>query len=215
MNLTNHSLSDGASLRLVMASANPDKVAEIEVILSSVLSVEILPRPKEVPDVVEDGETLLDNARLKARALVDATGMAAIADDTGLEVDALGGAPGVYSARYAGEGASYFDNVEKLLNSLDSLDDKGGSRSARFHTVALVVLADGTEISASGTVEGVIANHPIGDAGFGYDPVFVPADGDGRSFAEMSPQDKNLISHRGRAFRALAKALMNFVDQPG
>lgn len=206
-------MSDGASLRLVMASANPDKVAEIEAILSSTLSVEILPRPREVPDVVEDGETLLDNARLKAQALLSATGLAAVADDTGLEVDALGGAPGVYSARYAGEGASYAANVEKLLNSLDSLHDKGGSRSARFRTVALVTLADGTEISASGTVEGVIANHPIGDAGFGYDPVFIPLDGDGRTFAEMSPQDKNVISHRGRAFRALAEALMNRVSQ--
>ncbi len=206
-------MSDGASLRLVMASANPDKVAEIEAILSSTLSVEILPRPREVPDVVEDGETLLDNARLKAQALLSATGLAAVADDTGLEVDALGGAPGVYSARYAGEGASYAANVEKLLKSLDSLYDKGGSRSARFRTVALVTLADGTEISASGTVEGVIANHPIGDAGFGYDPVFIPLDGDGRTFAEMSPQDKNVISHRGRAFRALAEALMNRVSQ--
>ncbi len=113
-------------LRLVLASANPDKVKEIVAVLTGALPVELVPRPEGVPDVVEDADTLVGNARLKARALVAATGTAAVADDTGLEVDALGGAPGVYSARYAGEDATYADNVAKLLHALAALGDGGG-----------------------------------------------------------------------------------------
>jgi XTP/dITP diphosphohydrolase len=197
-------------LRLVLASANPDKAAEIEGILSGALEVTLLPRPADVPDVVEDGETLLDNARLKARALVAATGEAAVADDTGLEVDALGGAPGVYSARYAGEDATYADNVAKLLRELGALGDAGGERRARFRTVALAAFPDGSELWAEGAVEGSIAPAGRGDAGFGYDPVFVVAaseGGDGRAFAEMTAGEKGAVSHRGRAFRALAALL--------
>ena len=199
-----------AGLRLVLASANPDKVVEIEAILSAALDVTLLPRPADVPDVVEDGETLLDNARLKARALVAATSEAAVADDTGLEVDALGGAPGVYSARYAGEEATYADNVAKLLRELTALADSGGERKARFRTVALAAFPDGTEVWAEGAVEGTIAVAGRGDAGFGYDPVFVVAGsegGDGRTFAEMTAGEKGVVSHRGRAFRALAALL--------
>ncbi len=199
-----------AGLRLVLASANPDKVAEIEAILSAALEVTLLPRPTDVPDVVEDGVTLLDNARLKARALVAATGEAAVADDTGLEVDALGGAPGVYSARYAGEDARYADNVAKLLRELAALVDAGGERRARFRTVALAAFPDGTEVWAEGAVEGTIAVAGRGDAGFGYDPVFVVVGtegGDGRTFAEMTAGEKGALSHRGRAFRALAALL--------
>jgi len=194
-------------LRLVLASANPDKVTEITAVLDGALDVELLPRPPEVPDVVEDGVTLLDNARLKARALVAATGLAAVADDTGLEVGALGGAPGVYSARYAGEGATYADNVAKLLAELDALPDGGGARVARFRTVALVAFSDGTEVWAEGVVDGTISREARGSAGFGYDPVFVPAEGGGRTFADMTPEAKHAISHRGRAFRALATGL--------
>ena len=200
-------VSPAAPIRLVLASANPDKVREIAAVLGDALDVELLPRPPEVPDVVEDGETLLDNARLKARALVAATGTAAVADDTGLEVDALGGAPGVYSARYAGEGVTYADNVTKLLADLAALPDGGGERRARFRTVALVTFPDGGEIWAEGAVEGSISDGAKGDGGFGYDPVFVPSDGDGRTFAEMSAAEKHDVSHRGRAFRALAAAL--------
>ena len=203
-------MSEGASpLRLVVASANPDKVKEIVAVLSAATAVELVPRPADVPDVVEDGETLLDNARLKARALVAATGIAAVADDTGLEVDALGGAPGVYSARYAGEDATYADNVAKLVESLAALDDDGGAR-ARFKTVALAAFADGSELWAEGVVDGTIATRPRGDNGFGYDPVFVPAaheGGDGRTFAQMDAEEKDALSHRGRAFRALAQLL--------
>jgi XTP/dITP diphosphohydrolase len=200
-------VSAGHPIRLVLASANPDKVAEIAAILADSLNVDLVPRPPEVPDVVEDGATLLDNARLKAVALVAATGLAAVADDTGLEVDALGGAPGVYSARYAGDDVTYADNVAKLLAELSALEDAGGSRRARFRTVALVAFPDGSEVWAEGSVEGSIGDGVRGDGGFGYDPVFVPRDGDGRTFAEMTPAEKHDISHRGRAFRALAVAL--------
>jgi XTP/dITP diphosphohydrolase len=197
-------------LRLVLASANPDKVEEIVSILSASIEVDLLPRPADLPDVVEDGETLLDNARLKARALSAATGTAAVSDDTGLEVDALGGAPGVYSARYAGENATYADNVDKLLRALDALPDGGGRRRARFRTVALASFPDGSELWAQGTVEGTIAVARRGENGFGYDPVFVPLGeegGDGRTFAEMRAAEKEALSHRGRAFRSLARAL--------
>jgi XTP/dITP diphosphohydrolase len=190
-------------LRLVCASANPHKATEIAAILGD--AVELMPRPPEVPDVVEDGDTLLENARLKARALCAATGVDAVADDTGLEVDALDGAPGVHSARYAGEQATYADNVDKLLAELAR--HPGLARTARFRTVAVVARPDGTEIVAEGIVDGHITDAPRGADGFGYDPVFAPADGDGRTFAEMSADDKNAISHRGRAFRALAEKL--------
>jgi XTP/dITP diphosphohydrolase len=200
-------VSGAAPLRLVVASANPDKVAEIVAVLSAATGVELAPRPPDAPDVVEDGHTLLDNARLKARALVEATGLPAVADDTGLEVDALGGAPGVYAARYAGEHATYADNVAKLLHALAALPDEGGERRARFKTVALTAFPDGSEVWAEGVMEGTIATAPRGENGFGYDPVFVPAGGDGRTFAEMAPAEKDAVSHRGRAFRSLAGLL--------
>jgi XTP/dITP diphosphohydrolase len=194
-------------LRLVVASANPDKVREIVAVLSGAMAVELVPRPDDVPDVVEDGETLLDNARLKARALVAATGTAAVADDTGLEVDALGGGPGVYTARYAGEAATYADNVAKLLRELAALGDGGGDRRAHFKTVALSAFPDGSEVWAEGVMDGTIAAQARGDNGFGYDPVFEPDGGGGRTFAEMDAAEKDANSHRGRAFRALAQRL--------
>jgi XTP/dITP diphosphohydrolase len=203
-------VSQGASpapLRLVVASANPDKVKEIMAVLSEALDVELVPRPADVPEVVEDGATLVDNARLKARALMRATGTAAVADDTGLEVDALGGAPGVYAARYAGEDATYADNVDKLLRDLGSLGNGGGDRRARFKSIAFAVFPDGSEVWAEGVMEGTIAAAPRGDNGFGYDPVFEPDGGDGRTFAEMSAAEKDAMSHRGRAFRSLARTL--------
>ena len=197
----------GAPLRLVVASANPDKAKEIVAVLSEALDVELVPRPADVPEVIEDGDTLLDNARLKAQALMKATGAAAVADDTGLEVDALGGAPGIYAARYAGEDATYADNVAKVLRELGALDDGGGERRARFKTVALVAFPDGSELWAEGVINGTIARAPHGDQGFGYDPIFEPEGADGRTFAQMSPAEKGAMSHRGRAFRALARML--------
>ena len=190
---------------LVCASANPNKYSEISQILSGV--VNLIPRPAEIPEVIEDADTLEGNARLKAIAVRRATGCAAVADDTGLEVDALGGAPGIFSARYAGEDASYEDNVSKLLESMREVT--GEERSARFRTVALVAWQDGTETIAEGIVEGAIADRPSGAGGFGYDSVFIPTAGGGKTFAEMGDEEKNAISHRGAAFRSLKEHLNN------
>jgi XTP/dITP diphosphohydrolase len=193
-------------LELVLATANPDKALEIGAALGGVAGISLRPRPTDVPDVEETGDTLAENALLKARALVGATGLPAVADDTGLEVEVLGGRPGVVSARYAGEGATYADNVAKLLDELSPFTG-ADRRRARFVTVATVAFPDGSVLSVEGAVEGTIAPGPRGVAGFGYDPVFVPDEGDGRTFAEMTAPDKLAISHRGRAFRALAGAL--------
>jgi XTP/dITP diphosphohydrolase len=190
------------SLRLVLATANPDKAREIADALSG---LDLVPRPEDVPDVDETDDTLEGNARLKAEALCRATGEAAVADDTGLEVAALNGRPGVYSSRFAGPTATYADNVAKLLAELDGVDN----RRARFRTVALVAFPDGREVIAEGTVDGHIATEARGDEGFGYDPLFVPDDGDGRTFGEMTLAEKQQISHRGRAFKALAEKLTN------
>ena len=188
-------------MQLVCASANPDKVAEIQRLLDGV--VELLPRPAHVADVVEDAGTLLGNARLKATALCEATGMAAVADDTGLEVDALDGAPGVDAALYAGEGCSYADNRTKLLAELEGESD----RRAAFKTIAIVVWPDDSELHVEGVCPGVITTEEHGEIGFGYDSVFQPDDGGGATFAEMGVEAKNAISHRGRAFRALLSEL--------
>jgi XTP/dITP diphosphohydrolase len=194
--------------RLVLATANPDKAAEITEILGTVPGLVLEPRPPSVPEVEEDGATLVDNARLKARALCVATGLPAVADDTGLEVIALDGAPGVYSARFAGPGASYADNVGKLLTELGQGGaDRPDQRRAVFRTIALVAYPDGSELRSEGAVEGTIAGEPAGSQGFGYDPVFVPDGADGRTFAEMTAEEKHRVSHRGRAFRALAEQL--------
>jgi XTP/dITP diphosphohydrolase len=190
----------------VLATANPDKAAEIADILGG--HVELRPRPVDVAEVEETGATLEDNARLKAQALVVATGLPAVADDTGLEVEALDGAPGVRSARFAGEHATYADNVAKLLHELQGVP--GPARRARFRTVALAAWPDGREISVDGQVDGTIAEAPRGRGGFGYDSVFIPDEGDGRTFAELvdeSPSAKHRLSHRGRAFSALAATL--------
>ncbi len=203
-------------MRLVVASANPDKVAEIAAILEPA-GVELEPRPASVPDVVEDADTLEGNARLKAVAIADAVGAPAVADDTGLEVDALDGRPGVRSARYAGDDATYADNVAHLLSELERVGaSQLRDRRARFRTVALVRWPDGTEVAVDGAVEGHIALEPRGEGGFGYDPVFVPDESGGRTFAEMTAGEKHAVSHRGRAFRALADALAAYGgDRPG
>jgi XTP/dITP diphosphohydrolase len=194
-------------VRLVAATANPHKLDEIDVILGS-LGFELSPRPSGLEAIVEDADTLEGNARLKAVAVCEASGDAAVADDTGLEVDALGGEPGVHSARYAGEESDDAANVDKLLAELDRVGATAApQRRARFRTVALVRRPDGGETVGEGVVEGFIAPRPRGDAGFGYDPVFVPDGGGGRTFAEMSADEKHRLSHRGIAFRRLAQAL--------
>ncbi len=193
--------------RLVCASANSDKVSEIEEILAS-CGVVLEPRPATVPDVDENAETLEGNARLKAEAIANATGSASLADDTGLEVEALGGAPGVRSARYAGEPSDSVANIAKLLAELELVGaTTPQQRRARFRTVVLVRWPDGSETIAEGVVSGAIESDPRGEGGFGYDCVFVPDDGDGRTFAEMNTSEKHAISHRGRALRALALKL--------
>ncbi len=192
------------SATFVLATANAHKTLEIAEILEP-LGVVLLPRPPEVPDVDETGETLEDNALLKARALVDATGLAAIADDTGLFVDALSGAPGVHSARYAGADATDEKNVVKLLDALASVPDE--QRTARFRTVAAVARPDGSVTVVEGVLEGRIIHSPRGLGGFGYDPIFDI--GDGRTLSELSADEKNEISHRGRAFRELVSVLRN------
>lgn len=193
--------------RLVCASANPDKVREIEQILAE-SGVVLEPRPHSIPDVVEDSETLEGNARLKAVAIAEATNASALADDTGLEVDTLGGAPGVRSARYAGEPSDSAANISKLLSDLETAGaTTAAQRRARFRTIVLIRWNDGSETLAEGVIEGWIAQQPQGDGGFGYDPIFIPDEGDGRTFAQMSAHEKHAISHRGRALRALAQEL--------
>jgi XTP/dITP diphosphohydrolase len=167
--------------------------------------VDLVPRPQDLADVVEDADTLVGNARLKAVAVCAATQLPALADDTGLEVDALDGAPGVITARFAGEGATDAQNRQKMLLELDGKD--AAHRSARFRTVALLRFVDGREIVAHGVCEGVIAMKEVGDRGFGYDALFIPLGGDGRTFAQMTIEEKHELSHRGRAFRALAQML--------
>jgi XTP/dITP diphosphohydrolase len=191
----------GERLRLVLATGNPGKVAEIAELLGGV--AELVPRPAGVEEPVEDAPDLAGNARIKAVVVAGVAGLPAVADDTGLEVAALGGAPGVHTARYAGPGATYEDNWRKLLAELEGVDD----RRARFRTVALVRWPDGRELVAEGTCDGTIARRPAGEDGFGYDPVFVPDGAGGRTFAELDRGEKNAVSHRGRAFRALAALL--------
>lgn len=188
-------------LRVVCASANPHKVAEIFDLVGGV--IELAPRPKDLSDVAETETTLIGNARLKAIAVGRATNHPALADDTGLEVDALNGQPGVFTARFAGPGATDEQNRHKLLDALN----QNSNRLARFRTVILLLWPDGKEIICEGVCEGSIAPEQRGDRGFGYDSLFVPAAGDGRTFAQMSVEEKHQYSHRAIAFRLLAKRL--------
>lgn len=192
--------------QILIASANPHKIAEMSEILSD-LGIEIIPQTvlNEIPDVEETGETLEENALLKARAFHELSNMAVLADDTGLEVDVLGGRPGVRTARYAGETASYADNVRKLLQELQGVPEL--ERTARFRTVIAFIQPNADPIVVQGVVEGRIAASEHGSAGFGYDPVFIPDDGDGRTFAEMEAAEKHAISHRGRALQAFRRIL--------
>ena len=194
----------------MLATTNPNKAQEIRQILAaSGLDIELLDRPPGAAEVEETEDTLLGNARLKAAALVEETGIAAIAEDSGIEVEALGGAPGVRSARFAGEPPDEQANVDKVLAELSGRQGPE-ERRARFVTVAVAMWPDGREVSTEGTVEGWIAEERRGSGGFGYDPVFVPFELDGRTFgevAERSPEAKHALSHRGRAFRALAEKL--------
>jgi XTP/dITP diphosphohydrolase len=191
------------AFRFLLATRNPGKVEEIRALLAD-LDVEIVPAGAldEPLDVVEDADTLSGNAEKKARAYYDRHALPALADDTGLEVDALGGKPGVHTARFAGPDATAADNTAKMLQELDGVDD----RSARFRTVACLIDADGTAHHFHGVCEGRIARQPRGEQGFGYDPIFVP-DGYDQTFAEMDANAKNAISHRKKAIHAVRKHL--------
>lgn len=186
--------------RLVVASKNPDKIEEIEAVLMSVGLVDEIARGLEWPDIEESGSSLEENALLKGRAVVEAVGLPAVADDTGLEVAALRGLPGVRTGRFAGPDATYRDNVMLLLRELDGVTD----RRARFRTAVALVWPDGAELVVEGILDGVIAETPRGDGGFGYDPVF---EVEGMTLSEMGLEMKNTLSHRARALRALVEAL--------
>lgn len=188
-------------LAVVAATANQHKLAEMHAILGDV--IELLPRPTEVPDVVEDAPTFVGNARLKAIAIGESTGMAALADDSGLEVDGLDGEPGVHSSRFAGDDSNDAANRALLVQRMEG----ASNRTARFRTVLVLRYPSGDEVIAEGVCEGTIALAERGSEGFGYDSLFIPTDGDGRTFAEHSATEKNTISHRSRACHALLAGL--------
>ena len=194
-------------MKIVIATRNRHKAVELQTLLhgagyDAVQLDEIDPDGK-IPEVEETGTTFKENALLKAQAIAKATGLPAIGDDTGLEVDALGGAPGIFSARYSGENCTYEDNVKKLLRELsDVADDR---RTAHFKTVAVYVHKE-TELSAEGVVEGVITEKAEGVGGFGYDPVFSVLDMK-KTYAQLADEEKNRVSHRGKAIRSLIEKL--------
>lgn len=190
-------------MELVAATGNAHKLREMGEILADLGNFTLLPRPADVGEVVEDGDTFVDNCLLKAFAICEATGKPALADDSGIVVDALGGAPGVHSARYAGPAATDAENRATLLDALAGVED----RTARFVAVVAVAFPDGTAVVAEGTVEGTVALATDGDGGFGYDPLFIPDEGDGRSFGAMTAAEKHSMSHRSRALAELVVAL--------
>lgn len=187
--------------RIVFATGNYHKLKEVREILEDRFEIVSLEDIDFHEDIPETGDTLKENASIKSHYIFDRYHLDCFADDTGLEVDALNGAPGVYSARYAGEHVTYDDNVNKLLSELKNIEQ----RAARFKTV-ISLLLDGKEYFFEGTVEGHIIDHKMGLGGFGYDPVFVP-DGFDKTFSEMAPETKNAISHRGRAIRKFVEFL--------
>ena len=163
----------------------------------------------QIGDIEETGTTLLENSLIKAQTVHQITGLPSLADDTGLEVDALDGAPGVYSARFAGENPTYEDNINKLLSKLEGVSAE--KRTARFRTI--IAFVDGRrELFAEGIIEGLITVEPRGYDGFGYDPIFLP-ETESKTFAEMSQERKNLISHRGRALAKMQKKLNNYFNK--
>ncbi len=188
--------------KLVFATHNANKAKEIAAILPDDYEVLTLDDIDFLDDIPETADTLQGNALIKARTIFEKTGLNCFADDTGLEVYALGNAPGVHSARYAGEQRSDDENISKLLRELDNKSD----RKARFRTV-IALLLDGKEFLFEGIVEGEIRREAIGKNGFGYDPIFEPENA-GKTFAEMSLDEKNKMSHRARAFKKLTEFLI-------
>lgn len=192
-------------MKLLLATHNRDKIRELaHALLGLPIEVQSLDDLPTLPEVDETGVTLEENAYLKADSAVAHSNLLALADDTGLEVDALNGAPGVYSSRYAGIGVSYADNVQKLLRELTGVPE--AERTARFRCVIALVEPGGRRATAHGVVEGRILDHARGEGGFGYDPVFLVPEV-GKTFAEMSLEEKRTVSHRGRALLQ-ARALL-------
>ncbi len=185
--------------RVLFATGNAHKLGEVRSILGPSVTVEA-----QDPDVEETGTTFEANALLKAHAVVARAGTVAVAEDSGIEVDALGGAPGVYSARWTEES----DWIPRVLQSLEEAGAVDHGRSCRYVAAVAVVWPDGREIVVRGVVEGMVAAEPRGDGGFGYDPIMVPVEGDGRTFAEMPADEKDALSHRGRAFRLVVPYLV-------
>jgi len=190
---------------LVLATRNRHKGEELAALLGDLgITIRTLDEFPDAPDVIEDGDTCEANAIKKARAIAEFTGLPAVADDTGLEVDALGGRPGVYAARYAGEDATYVDNCRKLLRELTGVPRE--RRTARFLTVAAIAVpSDGVRVT-QGTLDGVIAEEAIGTLGFGYDPVFLIPEL-GKTLAQLPADQKNTISHRAKAFAKVREIL--------
>lgn len=193
--------------RVVVASKNSDKIREVEAVLARMEHPWEIVRGLDWPDVDETARTLEGNAVLKAVAVSEATGLPALADDTGLEVDALGGRPGVFSARFAGPDATYELNVDRLLADLRGVAD----RSARFRTAIAFIVPGCAPVIVEGVVEGTITDERRGEGGFGYDPIFAV---EGRTYAEMADDEKNEMSHRARALQALAVALEGIESDP-
>lgn len=183
-------------MHVLLASGNPHKAEELAHILGPGYEVDA-----QDPGVEETGTTFEENALIKARALVAQTGELAVADDSGIEIDHLQGAPGISSARWASEG----DWIPRVVRELDGVPAE--QRTCRYVCAAAAVWPDGREVVVRGTVEGTVALEPKGTGGFGYDPIVVPVEGDGRTFAEMTPDEKHAISHRARAFTALKQRL--------
>mgnify|MGYP006424792017 CR=1 FL=1 len=195
--------------QLILATRNKDKIVEIEQLLEDFdLSITTASEFADLPETVEDQDTLRGNAIKKAKEVLIHTGIPSLADDTGLEVDALDGRPGVFSARYAGEEASYSNNVTKLLDELKDIDSE--QRTARFRTVAALALEKKVYLF-DGVCNGFITEKPSGTGGFGYDPVFKP-EGHEQTFAELDAAAKNTISHRGRALNKLKAFLAYHAD---
>ena len=197
-------------MTLVLATRNPGKISEIKALLPGVRVAPAAAFPG-CPEPEETGRTFEENALIKARVVSQYTGRTALADDSGLEVDALDGAPGVHSARYAGSDATDLDNIRRLLDALHGISDD--DRTARFRCVVAVVVPDGRTWTAEGACEGRILQATRGDAGFGYDPLFVPA-GYENTFAELDAGVKNRISHRALALRQIADVLKSLADLP-
>jgi len=193
---------------LIVATRNPGKLREILQVLGPGIDLKSLADFPEIPDILEDGDTFEANAVKKAHTVARHTGRPALADDSGLEVDALDGAPGIYSARFAGEGATDQTNNARLLHLLDGIPEK--KRTARFRCAIAIATPDGTVRTAEGCCEGRILHSPRGSGGFGYDPLFLLPER-GLTFSELSPEEKNRISHRERALRAARPLILEIL----